>query len=260
MTHHYDYGRAGRLAIGVPQANPTVETEFSILVPPGATVTVTRLTSSAAAPVDRLRDYLLRLDEYLAAYDSFQPDAFGFACTASAYLVDPDAARAVIHVCEQRFGYPIVTAADAVHWALRRIGARRIVLLSPYPAPLRSAAEAYWSGLGYTLLTIVSAGALAPDADTRGIYALGTRDAAAALARADLRDADAVLLSGTGMPSLPLIAGAKLGIPLLSSNLCLAAALCDRIGAGDLLDPASPLAAAWHARCAAAAKPQPEGQ
>jgi len=43
-------------------------------------------------------------------------------------------------------------------------------------------------------------------------------------------------------------------VPILSSNLCLAAALCAAVGAGDLLDPAA--SPAWHARCAAAIDPK----
>lgn len=247
----YDYGRAGRIGVGTPQANPTVESEFAILLPPVVSVTVTRLTSAAAAPAERLRDYLLNLADYLAAFDTFRPAVFGFACTASSYLVEADEARAVIAVCEQRFGYPIITAADAIHDALQRLGARHIALISPYPATLAEAATRYWRGRGYDLV-VVAAGDLAPDADTRGIYALGSDAAGAALARLDLSGVDAVLLSGTGMPSLPLIVAANVGVPVLSSNLCLAAALCSALGAGDLLDPTSPASLAWPVRCAAA--------
>jgi maleate isomerase len=48
----------------------------------------------------------------------------------------------------------------------------------------------------------------------------------------DLSGADALLLSGTGMPTLGAIKqGAKtLSIPVLSSNYCLAWALMDTIG------------------------------
>lgn len=250
----YDYGRAGRIGIGTPQANPTVETEFAILLPPAVSLTVTRLTSAASLPADRLRAYLLHLGDHLAAFDTFRPEVFGFACTASSYLIAADDARATIAACEDRFGYPIITAAEAVHRALRQIGARRIALVSPYPAALAEAATRYWSGLGYDLVAVAAAGDLAPDADTRGIYALGSDAAATALARIDQGAVDAVLLSGTGMPSLPLIASATAGVPILSSNLCLAAALCAAVSAGDLLDPAA--SRAWHARCAAAIDPK----
>jgi len=249
---HYDYGRAGRIGIGTPQANPTVETEFAILMPPRAALSVTRLTSSAPAPADRLRDYLLRLEDSLAAFDTLKMDVFGFGCTASSYLVGRDQEAAVYAACEDRFGYPVLGAADAIAWALDRLGARRIALLSPYPADLAAPAHAYWRARGYDLVETGAAGSLAPGADTRGIYDLGSADASAALATIDVSAVDAVVFSGTGMPSLPAIAQAGIGVPLLSSNLCLAARIADRLGLGDLIDPTSSASREWHARCLAA--------
>ena len=247
----YDYGRDGRVGIGTPQANPTVESEFGILIPPRAALSVTRLTSTAAAPSDRLRDYLLRLDESLAAFDTLRMDVFGFACTASSYLVSSDQEAAVFASCEARFGYPVLGAADAIAWALDRIGAQRIALLSPYPRYLSESANAYWKGRGYELIETGSAGSLAPEADTRGIYSLGSADAAMALAKIDTGGIDAVVFTGTGMPSLPLIAEMQTGVPLLSSNLCLAARIADLLGLGDLLDPQSDASTGWRNRCRA---------
>lgn len=252
MSSRYDYGRAGRIGIGTPQANPTVESEFSILTPPNASLAVVRLTSTEAAPAERLRGYLERLEEHLEAYDSYRPDIFGFACTASSYFLDGTLQLRILADCERRYGYPIITAADAIFWALSRIGARRIAILSPYPPDLAEAAHAYWRGRGLELVETGSAGKFEKGADTRGIYALGSADAAEALARIDTAGIDAILFSGTGMPSLPLIAEIRSGPPLLSSNLCLAALICDRLGLGDLLDPGAPPGLAWRERCRAA--------
>ena len=249
MTAGYDYGRAGRIGIGTPQANPTVESEFAILLPPQAALSVTRLTSSASAPADRLRDYLWKLEGSLADFDTLKLDVFGFGCTASSYLVDRDREAAIYSACEERFGYPVLGAADAIAWALDEIGARRIALLSSYPANLTGPAHGYWRSRGYTLVETVEAGGLKPDADTRGIYELGSADAAAALTRIDTSVVDAVVISGTGMPTLPIIAASSAGIPLLSSNLCLAARIADRLRLGDLLDPASKASLAWRERC-----------
>ena len=249
MTGRYDYGRAGRIGIGTPQANPTVEAEFAILIPPNASIATLRLTSGESVPADRLRAYIVHLDDYLAAYDSYRPDIFGFACTASSYLIDPVREREIIAACEAAYGYPIVTAADAIAWALDRIGARRVAILSPYPPDLAEAAHIYWRGRGYELAETGSAGALGAGADTRGIYALGSADAADALAQIDTKGVDAVLFSGTGMPSLPVIATHRDALPLLSSNLCLAALICDRLGLGDLLDPRAAAGRGWRDRC-----------
>ena len=82
-----DYGKAGLYGIGTPQANPTVEAEFRILLPESAMMAVTRLTSSASDPIERLHAYIEDLDTFLDGFDTMTLDVFGLACTASSYLV-----------------------------------------------------------------------------------------------------------------------------------------------------------------------------
>lgn len=224
----YDYGRAGTLGIGTPQANPTVEAEMRILLPPPVAMAVVRLTSTSPNPLFRLRLYLEGLEETLAQYDTLRPGAFGFACTGSSYLVGAAREAEIVAGVESRFGYPVVTATAAITWQLRRLGARRIALASPYPAALSEAAEAYWRAAGFDFAEVrrIETGS----GDTRSIYTLGSEDARPAAEALRQLDVDAVLLSGTGMPSLALIAGAADGPPVVSSNLCLALRLCDLVG------------------------------
>lgn len=224
----YDYGRAGVVGIGTPQANPTVEAEMRVLMPPNVLVAVSRLTSAAEQPFDRLCDYLEHMDRALAQFDTLRPAAYGFACTGSSYLVDRERERTLIARLEARFGYPIITATAALHDELQRLGAKRIALTSPYPAALADAAATYWRARGYEVAEVrrIETGST----DTRSIYALGTADARPIAAELAASDVDAVLLSGTGMPSLALLADPPTGVPLLSSNLCLARSLCRQLG------------------------------
>jgi maleate isomerase len=242
MSGGTDYGRDGMVGIGTPQANPTVEAEMAILLPPTVQRVTTRLTSAAVASEDRLRAYLDRLDHALEAFDKLRPDVFGFACTASSYLVTPQREKDVVAAAQARFGYPVVTAAAAIAWKLQALGARRIALVSPYPPALGQAARDYWSAKGFTPVAVGSAPIAGTD--TRGIYALGTREARAALAGLGDISVDAILITGTGMPSLPLIADPPPGMPpIISSNLALAEAL---LACLDLPFPD------WRARCRAA--------
>lgn len=247
----YDYGRAGIIGIGTPQANPTVEAEMRVLMPPAVLVAVTRLTSAADQSLDRLRDYLAHLGRALAQFDTLRPAAYGFACTGSSYLIDHGQERALIERLEARFGYPIITATDAIHAELQRSGATRIALASPYPPALADAAALYWRARGYDVAEVrrIETG----NADTRSIYALGSADARPIATALAARDVDAVLLSGTGMPSLALLADPPPGAPLLSSNLCLARSLCRHLGLAEP-DPID-----WHPRLAAALTPSNEG-
>ncbi|ODT89829.1 hypothetical protein [Phenylobacterium sp. SCN 70-31] len=229
------YAGLGRLGVGTPQANPTVEDEFAIMPPRGMSSNVVRLTSTAEDPLERLRRYIEDLDDTLGDFDVLKPAVFGFACTGSTYLVGHEREREIVAACEARRGYPVVTAAEAILWALDRLNARRIVVIAPYPAALVAAGQTYFEGQGLTVLAkhrIETA-----TADTRGIYDLAWGQAAEALAGLDVKGADAVLLSGTGMPSLPVVAaGHASGVPVISSNFCLAAKMMSRMGRDDLLD------------------------
>lgn len=229
MSGAYDYGRAGLLGIGTPQANPTVEAEMRILLPPAVGMAVVRLTSNADDPMFRLRIYLEGLEEALTQYDTLRPGAFGFACTGSSYIVGADREAEIVAEAERRFGFPIVTATAAITWQLERLGAKRIALASPYPPALVAKAEAYWHAAGFDIAEVRSIHT--GSGDTRGIYTLGSEDARPAAHALRRSGVDAVLLSGTGMPSLALIADAAGAPPLISSNLCLALRLCDLIGA-----------------------------
>jgi maleate isomerase len=60
--------------------------------------------------------------------------------------------------------------------------------------------------------------------------------------------AEALLLSGTGMPSLAALAASSAGIPAISSNSCLAARLLDLIGRHDWLEPGEPAIRGWRWR------------
>ncbi len=225
----YDYGRDAMIGIGTPQANPTVEAELRIILPPACALIVNRLTSASNDPMQRLRDYIERLEVSLDQYDTLRPDAYGFGCTGSSYMIDTDAEARIVERIQKRLGYPVVTATAAIRWQFAELGIRRIALASPYPPALSEAASAYWSSAGFDLVEVrrIDTGS----GDTRSIYTLGSEDARpAAEAMAGL-NVDAVLLSGTGMPSLALIGDVGSNGPaLFSSNLCLANRLCDLVG------------------------------
>lgn len=238
-----EYGRAGLIGIGTPQANPTVEAEMRILLPPTMMPLCVRLASRAASPAERLCAYLRELPETLERFDVLRPDVFGFGCTGSSYLVPRDEARRIVAGAEDRFGFPIVLAADAMAARLDTLGARRIALISPYPAALAEAAAAYWTAAGIEIAA--TARVEIGTSDTRAIYGLCSADATRALDKMTAGKLDAIVLSGTGMPTLSLV-GERAGVPVLSSNLCLAQRLIE-LASGPL-----PEGDDWRTRLAAA--------
>lgn len=206
--------------IGTPQANPTVDLEFQQFFRGPERAVIARLISPAETPAERLTDYIEQLPRALASFDTMPLSAFGFACTGSAYLVGREQELAYAEQASTQFDVPIVTATQAIHRELILRGVRSIAMLAPYPAQLCDAAVAYWAQLGFEFTNVAR---IDIGDDTRAIYEITDDEVTAALDGFDSGAADVVFLSGTGMPTINALLHTEL--PMLSSNLCLAAEL-----------------------------------
>jgi len=244
-----DYGAAGLVAIFAPQANSTVEAELGVLLEPDVAAIVSRLTCYDDDSRTRLVGYFTNVGAAVRALDTARPRLGLFACTGSTYLVG-------LAEEDRAFGalaFPLVSAARAVLAALDAMNARRIALVSPYPAWLTDACIAFWRSQDREVVAVRNPAG--DRTDTRRIYALRAREALKEIATLAAARVDCIVISGTGMPSLPAIARAASAVPVLSSNLCLgwlarqrlAGAASDRISLDAWLAPSAP----WRARLAA---------
>lgn len=225
-----EYAAKGLLGIGTPQANPTVEAEMLALRPAGVGLVTARLVCLDNDPKRRLLSYIDDLAQTLERYDSLQLDAFGFACTGSTYLYGYAEEHDLVTRLQDRFGYPVVTAAAAIESRLKALSAESIAIVAPYPEWLLNPGVEYWTARGFRVSAVGHA--RLPSTDLHQIYELGSHQALDVLRTLNLDAVDAVLFSGTGMPSLRAIHAAQeeTGLPTVSSNLCLAGSLLDTIG------------------------------
>jgi maleate isomerase len=244
-----EYGAVTTIGIAVPQANPTVEPEFWTLVPHDVAVLTTRLSGSRVDSKQRLIDYIDNFQGSLDAYDTAKLDAVGFACTGSSYLIGAEDEARRIDAFSEKCGYPIITAAQSIRSALQSLGAERIALFAPYPEWLVDACRAYWTRCGLELTGFTT---VAKDiSDTRNVYGVGFSDVMNSVARLQTDQADVILMTGTGVPTLRAILALseQTGKPVLSSNLCLAWSLLRTAGAGiPIADANETLIGGWRSR------------
>jgi len=215
------YAPQGLVGLLTPQANTTVEPEAWALLPPGFSLINGRLVSAAPDVMQRLRDYFGDLSPTLQQFANAPLAVLALACTGSSYLMGRDAETQWVGQWSARLGIPVVTAGQAVVAALQQLGAQRLALASPYPPDLTQASVAYWRSHGFEVAHVQNV-----TASTPGFHAIYTTDsAAAAQAVQSLRGvgADAVLMLGTGMPSLQAMGAVGQGgvAPVLSSMLAL---------------------------------------
>jgi maleate isomerase len=116
----------------------------------------------------------------------------------------------------------VTNSALAVIAAMKALQASRIALVSPYPAWLTEHSRAYWQSRELQVQQVVQ---LNTDAKAfHPIYALESQAASQGIAAVTHPDVQAVLLLGTGLPTLPALAQhpfTPTGKPVLSCNLVL---------------------------------------
>ena len=230
MSNDFEYGSGGVVGFAPPQSNPTVEPEMVTLMPSDVLTLTTRLRGDPTDARRRFGDYLFNLADSLDGFGAIRLGALGFACTATTYLLGQDEVRRKFEQLSRLYGYPILSSAEAIELALTELGARRIALFGPYPTWLQEASFSYWSQAGFELAA--KGGIDLGSADTLNIYKLRASRIVEAVLRLEWQSADAIVLTGTGAPTLRAIPDIfrATGKPVLSSNLCLGWAVLRAIG------------------------------
>jgi maleate isomerase len=211
-------GWRGRIGFLVPPGNPTVEPEMAQLVPEGVSLHFTRmvahgLTGAHAGQEDRNRTQIAHLPENAALLAMVKPGVMVMAHTATSYTLGKQGEAELIDRMEQAHGIPFITAFGSVIAALAHLGIERVAYATPYNEATTLQGRAHLQAYG---LDVVAHGILP---DVVNIYDETPQRAYALGRQVDHPDAQALFLSGVGMPTVDAInlLERDLGKPVISS-------------------------------------------
>ncbi len=210
--------RPVRIGFLVPPGNPTVEVEMIALAPPNVSVHFTRMVAHGAVGaqdglLERTRTQIAHVAENAALLAMVRPKVIAMAHTAMSATLGAAGEADLVARMEREHGIPFITAFGSVLAALARLGATRVALGTPYDAGATARTRAYLEAQG---IEVVSEGRLEGVTNIYDETAARARELAR---RVDVPAAQAVFLSGLGMPTVATLEDMErdLGKPVVSA-------------------------------------------
>ncbi|MEM9434334.1 MAG: Asp/Glu racemase [Pseudomonadota bacterium] len=236
-TFEYDLVMEPRALLGlvVLQSDETIEQEARQVLPSSIDLLVSRVPSGAVVTPETLKEMEDHISDAAALFPhSAEFDASGYACTSGTSVIGPArVAELMRSTTSTRYVTEPVSALVA---ACQRMGLRKLGFLSPYVETVSDTLRAVL--LEQSIETpVFGSFDEAEEARVTRIAAHSVHQAAVALSkRSD--ELDAVFLSCTNLRTFSVLEDieSEIGLPVLSSNLCLLQDMLLATGHG--IDPA----------------------
>ena len=218
MEYTLDQVTGPRLGMVVLSTDETLEDEArQVLTGQDAHLMHTRIYSHPQVTPDSLK----AMEELMPASAGLLPerlDAIAYGCTSASVMMGPEAVARQIGKVQP--GVPVTNPISGVIAALQQLGAGKIGMVTPYTAKVAGPMRAFLADNGIETAHEISFG----EQDDRNVARISQASTLAAIEEAGRADGvQAVFASCTNLRTFGIIdeAEARLGVPVISSNLAL---------------------------------------
>ena len=210
-----------RIGVLAPPGNVAMERELPMYLPPGIVISHNRL-SRPSPDVTKESLMLMAASTPQASRDLAmawpKPEVIVYGCTSGSFVAGPGREEELAGEITQETGIPAYTTSSAVVAALQALGARRVLLVTPYIDEVNQHEIAFLEHRGIQVDGCEAFGLR----DTRDIAKVASEEVAErVMKRADeAKRSGAVFISCTNLLTMDQIdmLERELGVPVASSN------------------------------------------
>lgn len=227
-------GARGMVGLIVPSNNNVVLPEFYSMLPAGVTAYETRMRVEGELTFEALRKMIEDAEDAAELLRQTGVDFICYCCMASTIVKGLEWERALLARFSDKAPKGVVSANSVLMDALRKLAAKRLALLTPYPEKLNVLLPEFFAAGGFDVKTIAGLQIKEVSA-VRKLSPKRLYDAARGIV---LDGIDALCLLATDMQTFPIIEPLErdLGLPVVTSNQAMLWATLRALGVTDSIN------------------------
>ncbi len=216
------YGRKGRIGLAILDIDLCIEPDLRRVLPEGVEIHAARVAYPHEVTPAAMEVATSRLGAAVESLLPVEPRSIVWACTSGSFYNGKAGNEALLaSLSHMAGGKPVATASSAVVAALKALGCRRPAVGTPYSPEINGRLQRFLGEHGFDTFPI--AGYFDGLVDDITLQTVEDQEVAGFIRGFDRADADAVVLSCTGLPTARIAADLEreLGKPVVTSNLAI---------------------------------------
>lgn len=216
------YGKRGRIGLAVLDIDLCIEPDLRRILPEGIEIHAARVAYPHEVTAEAMEQAARGLNLAVTSLVAVQPKAIVWSCTSgSFYRGKSGNAELLSEMSAMTGGIPVSTASSALVAALSSLGVRRPAVGTPYSREINLLLFEFLREHGFDPFPVESYFDRMVDDIT--LQSVEPDQVAEFVRRIDRSDADALVISCTGLPTSGIVPRLEeiLGKPVISSNLAI---------------------------------------